>query len=205
VLTPAQAAGALDPPLALNVSHDGALVALAFAPVPAADAAHAPAYRLGVDVMRVALPRRETLRAFVGAFVDQLAPPERAELGLAAGAAGALPDHRVLGAFFRVWTLKEAYTKALGLGLGFDFARLALAPLAGPARTVLSADGAPAAGWALAAWASDVGDARYLGAVARFVGDRAGAPEVVDVPEAGWVERFAADEFVRRAIDVLGT
>jgi 4'-phosphopantetheinyl transferase len=61
----------VDPPVAFNVSHDNALVAMAFAAVNEGDAPHAPAYRLGVDVMNVVLPRGETLSSFVNTFADQ--------------------------------------------------------------------------------------------------------------------------------------
>lgn len=61
----------LDPPIAFNVSHDGAVVALAFCPAPA------PAHGVGVDVMRVRLPPRETLDAFIAVFTEQARAPPR--------------------------------------------------------------------------------------------------------------------------------
>ena len=96
-----------------------------------------------------------------------------------------MPEDELLRRFFWMWTLKEAYTKALGIGLGFDFARLAYdAP-----RARLLVDGAPARGWELVIFAFrvaagggggapagahvgadvDAGD-EYVGALARFVG-----------------------------------
>jgi 4'-phosphopantetheinyl transferase len=191
-----QVAGTLARPLALSVSHDGALVALAFAPADVH--AFPPAHRLGVDVMRVALPRGEALAPFVACFEEQLAAPERTALGVGSGPATIAEGER-LDAFFRIWTTKEAYTKALGLGLGFDFARLALD--AG----VLSADGAPVQGWEMKAAALDVRGARYVCALARCVGGAGGSAGVEEVSaDAGWVVREDAEAFVRRAIAALG-
>jgi 4'-phosphopantetheinyl transferase len=190
-----QVAGTLARPLALSVSHDGALVALAFAPADAD--AFPPAHRLGVDVMRVALPRGESLAPFVACFEEQLAAPERTALGV--GPPGTIAEADRLDAFFRIWTAKEAYTKALGLGLGFDFARLALD--AG----VLSADGVPVEGWEMKAAALVVRGARYVCALARCVGGAGGSARVEDVSaEAGWIMREDAEAFVRRAIAALG-
>lgn len=35
-----------------------------------------------------------------------------------------LPESEALYRFYLIWTLKEAYTKAVGLGMGFDFKRI---------------------------------------------------------------------------------
>lgn len=130
----------------------------------------------------------------------QLSPLERAQLA-AAPAPGARLAH-----FFRLWTLKEAYTKALGLGLGFDFARLSYDARA----RALCADGAPARGWALVAFAHTAPVDEPGGAPGEYVGvvaERGGGEDAAVLREAeegaGWIERFDAEAFVRRALEEL--
>ena len=89
------------PPVGFNVSHSGAhgLIALG------------PAVRVGVDVEE-RRPRRD---------LDQLiesvmGPQERRELA-------ALEGTERLRLFYRLWTLKEALTKALGTGITTDVSR----------------------------------------------------------------------------------
>jgi phosphopantetheinyl transferase len=62
----AQASPPLEPPLAFNVSHDSELVALAFA----RDARDG----VGVDVMRIAPPRRGSFASFVESVGDTVRP-----------------------------------------------------------------------------------------------------------------------------------
>ena len=58
----------IDPPIAFNISHDNALVVMAFAP-----GVHGPpAFRLGIDVMKVHLPRGQTLLPFLETLADQV-------------------------------------------------------------------------------------------------------------------------------------
>jgi 4'-phosphopantetheinyl transferase len=58
----------LDCPIAYNISHDNALVAMAFAP----GIYGAPAYNLGIDVMKVRIPGRDTFASFVRTVGDQV-------------------------------------------------------------------------------------------------------------------------------------
>lgn len=195
--------GVIDPPVAFNVSHDNALVAMAFGDVTDGDAAHAPAYRLGVDVMKVELPRGETLDGFVNTFAEQLAPSERAKLTASAHASTKLED------FFRVWTFKEAYTKALGLGLGFDFARLAY-DVHGKTFSVDGGDNMsrpPPRGWDVRVFKVEGPDGAYVGALARASdGDYAQEGtlrEVEDDPAGEVLLRLDAAEFVAHAVEAL--
>ncbi|KAH7108041.1 hypothetical protein BKA62DRAFT_680810 [Auriculariales sp. MPI-PUGE-AT-0066] len=104
------------PGFTFNVSHDSNLVVLAHDD----DASSA----VGIDVMRCALPNGETLQSFVHILSEQLTPLERASI-LAAPFAQSAPERPdAVIRLFQLWTLKEAYTKALGFGLGFDFARV---------------------------------------------------------------------------------
>jgi phosphopantetheinyl transferase len=65
---PSKKAEGLDPPIAYNVSHDNALVVMAFAP-----GIHgAPAYNIGVDIMKVRIPGRDTFASFVHTVRDQV-------------------------------------------------------------------------------------------------------------------------------------
>ncbi|ETW84345.1 hypothetical protein HETIRDRAFT_458147 [Heterobasidion irregulare TC 32-1] len=150
----------LDPPLAFNVSHDGAAVAMAFAPdprpIPAdlgarADSDAVRAGLVGVDVMRVAVPHRTTFRELVRGVGDTLTPRERAQL------APPTPERTARRRFFWMWTLKEAFAKARGAGLAFELRRIECdvrAVRSGVPREETGAavrvtvDGAPPRGWA---------------------------------------------------------
>ncbi|TPX77402.1 holo-[acyl-carrier-protein] synthase [Chytriomyces confervae] len=76
--------------------------------------------RVGVDVMKVELNANETADKFLDIFRDfQVTPHEWRQIE--ACRAPEDPSWSRLHAFFRLWCLKEAYTKTLGLGLGLDF------------------------------------------------------------------------------------
>lgn len=65
----------IDPPIAYNVSHDNALVAMIFAP----GIYGPPAYNVGIDVMKVRIPGRDTFTSFVDTMGDQvisITPPK---------------------------------------------------------------------------------------------------------------------------------
>lgn len=180
--------------------------------------------------MRLHLPPRETANSFVSTFTDQLSPSERTQLILRPPA----DEPQLIKDFYRVWTVKEAYTKALGLGLGFDFSRLSLQPVhARPddeTQTVLYADNRPVQGWEIQTFELDVRGEAYVGATARFVGEqeqeqeqehvdaqlshegvRLRHREVRSIPHveadthaSGGVTRTLASVFVRDAINTLG-
>ncbi|KZT32125.1 hypothetical protein SISSUDRAFT_1055950 [Sistotremastrum suecicum HHB10207 ss-3] len=97
--------------LAFNVSHDHSAVIMAFDE----DLTHGIPC-VGVDIMKLELPRGQTLAQFTDMLEDQLSRNERDYL--------ASSPEDPLHAIFLLWTLKEAYTKSLGLGLGFDFSRI---------------------------------------------------------------------------------
>jgi 4'-phosphopantetheinyl transferase len=58
----------LNPSIAFNVSHDNALIAMAFGPGDH----EPPAFQVGVDVMKVEIPPREPFPQFVRIFSEQV-------------------------------------------------------------------------------------------------------------------------------------
>ncbi len=100
-----------------NLSHDGDWVVMAFHIASPGE----EEVRVGVDVMAVALPRYETdVRAFVDTMDMALTPTETQWV------LDPRTEGEMLTRLYTLWTYKEAYTKQLGLGLGFDFARIEL-------------------------------------------------------------------------------
>ncbi|TFY72500.1 hypothetical protein EVG20_g505 [Dentipellis fragilis] len=173
----------IDPPIGFNVSHDNDLVAMAFAP----GVHDPPAYRIGVDVMKVQLPLREPFRSFVDTVGDTFTSLEKALL-----LSVDVPEEEALRRFYLMWTMKEAYTKALGIGLGFDFRRIECDV---PAKTV-SVDGVPPKGWEFTTFTLTLGGAPYQGVVARFVG---GGVDAVVCEARDQVRSFEACSFVENA------
>ena len=137
-------------PVAFNVTHSGehGLIALA------------PAGRVGVDAEDY-VPHRK---------LDELAeavfgPNERADLAATAG------DDRIR-LFFRLWTFKEAVTKAHGTGLSLDVSgfEIPASMRAGAARCVLRIPDAPETAWQL----DSLSNERFAAAVAQEVPPDAG-------------------------------
>lgn len=99
------------PHIDFNVSHDGDWVVMAFSRT----------YGVGVDVMQVALPHfEENSASFCRTMSSSMTRSERDWVLQGAS------DADVLSRLYDVWTYKEALTKNMGLGLGFDFARIDL-------------------------------------------------------------------------------
>ncbi|KAJ7638611.1 hypothetical protein FB45DRAFT_976736 [Roridomyces roridus] len=178
------------PPIAYNVSHDNGLVAM----VSSSNTHNPPAFTIGVDVMKVRVPGREPFKSFVKTMSEQLTT---LELRLVSSATN---EKQGLEYFFWIWTAKEAYTKALGLGLGFDFRRIEF----NPALDVLKVDGAVPKGWQLNKFTIMQGTDLYQGVVAEFVGGE----ETTVVAESGphdWLEVIDATVFIQEAIQGLGS
>ncbi|KAF8076164.1 hypothetical protein FPV67DRAFT_1712452 [Lyophyllum atratum] len=175
----------LDPPIAYNISHDNALVVMGFAP----GIHNPPAFSVGVDVMKVRIPGRDTLASFINSVGDQLTPLEHRSL------TSKISQDETLRRFFWIWTMKEAYTKALGLGLGFDFRRVEYDIEA----NIVRVDQEIPAGWRFSKFMLNVEDDVYEGVVAEFLGGS--QTEIIhESTPRDWLISYNAVEFVEKAI-----
>ena len=99
--------------------------------------------------------------------------------------------------------MKEAYTKALGLGLGFNFRRIEY----DVPNDAVRIDGVAPVGWEFVRFDINRNDETYVGVVARYTGDDhtpTGSKCVVEARAPGsWFKVFDALEFVTRAVKEL--
>jgi 4'-phosphopantetheinyl transferase len=115
----------------ISLSHTEGMVACAFA----------RSLDVGVDVERDN-PRRDTL-----ALEDVCLHREERSV------VERLPPALRRRSFFAIWTLKEAYSKALGIGLALPFERVRMLPDAtGVVRNPLKEDGSPLGSWLMRVW-----------------------------------------------------
>ncbi|KAG9317236.1 4'-phosphopantetheinyl transferase superfamily [Chiua virens] len=175
----------LDPPLGFNVTHDEGVVAMAFGTGDLGP----PAYNIGVDVMQLKVPPRTTFREFVDSVSSQLTAAELDAV------LAEIPESEAIRRFYWVWTLKEAYTKALGIGLGFDFRRIEYS-----VQDTVTIDGEPARGWQFRKFEVAHSGNRYVGMAARFIGGR--SMSIAELDEGSLV-CYDAASFVQRAIEEL--
>ncbi|KAF8332711.1 uncharacterized protein EI90DRAFT_3187854 [Cantharellus anzutake] len=112
---------AADTRIAFNISHDHMLVVVGY------ETDTYDELCLGVDMMHVKLPQDTTLESFIDILTDSLSPKELDDLrsSLKKDPPGATLKH-----IFWIWTFKEAYTKAIGQGLGFELNRISVDPSA---------------------------------------------------------------------------
>ncbi|KNZ74423.1 L-aminoadipate-semialdehyde dehydrogenase-phosphopantetheinyl transferase [Termitomyces sp. J132] len=150
----------LNPPIAYNISHDNGLIAMAFAP----GIHNSPVFNIGIDVMKVRIPDRNTLASFVESVSDQLTTSEYH--GLFSERGSGISEAETLKRFFWLWTIKEAYTKALGLGLGFAFRRVEY----DIGENVVRVDKEIALGWRFTKFMLTDENDLYQGVVAEYIG-----------------------------------
>ncbi|CEH13956.1 related to bna2-tryptophan-dioxygenase [Ceraceosorus bombacis] len=111
-----------------NITHDSDWVALAIQ-APAWDSVDRIDSKVGIDVMELSLPHFEpNIHSFVGTMELALTARESHWILRALEQRVNAPntEAEALRRLYDLWTHKEAYTKAIGKGLGFDFTRLEL-------------------------------------------------------------------------------
>lgn len=106
--------------------------------------------------------------------------------------ANSLKPTEALRRFFLLWTLKEAYTKPFGKGLGFDFKRIDY----DVPRDIVRIDGTAPSGWQFIRFDLQRGNDAYVGVAAQYVGERAsGAAGIVELRSADrWIHVYDAPE-----------
>jgi len=181
-----QVAPDLDPPIEYNITHDNDLVAMAFT---LGHQQRRNNRTIGIDVMKVRIPGHESFASFVDSVGDQLTQTERHSLNIE------VPPSQQLRRFFWMWTLKEAYTKALGLGLGFDFRRVEFDVI----NLIVRIDGQIPQGWHFSMFVIEDGEDFYQGVVAEHVGGT--STEVVNESmKPNWLTIHDAVPFTEHAI-----
>ncbi|RIB15987.1 putative 4'-phosphopantetheinyl transferase SFP [Gigaspora rosea] len=93
-----------DPIINFNISHHGDWVVLVAA----------ENCRIGIDVMKVEYPKRQTVQEFFETLRDQFSNFEWNIITTP------LQEIDQLHQFYRYWCLKESYVKAVGIGLALD-------------------------------------------------------------------------------------
>ena len=97
-----------------------------------------------------------------------------------------------------MWTIKEAYTKALGLGLGFDFSRVEYDVIS----NVIRVDGRIPSGWWFGRFLVNDGEDIYQGVVAEFVGDT-NTMVTLEKKTSSWLTIFDGVAFTKELVQVL--
>ncbi|CAG8607463.1 3652_t:CDS:2, partial [Scutellospora calospora] len=94
-----------DPIINFNISHHGDWVVLVAA----------ENCKIGIDVMKVEYPKRQTVEEFFETLKDQFSEYEWSVI-----TTPLLKEIDQLHQFYRYWCLKESYVKAVGIGLALD-------------------------------------------------------------------------------------
>jgi 4'-phosphopantetheinyl transferase len=99
-----------------------------------------------------------------------------------------------------MWTVKEAYTKALGLGMGFEFSRVEFDAV----QRQIKIDGKTPKGWKFTLFTIPDADDLYEGVAAEFVGgDGSQVHDEVAKDCSSWLTVVDALSVLQRAVDEL--
>jgi 4'-phosphopantetheinyl transferase len=159
--------------------------------------------------MKVRIHGRESFTSFVETVGDQVGSSVLFITAIDQLQLTAL-EHRLISSapsqdqglerFFWMWTAKEAYTKALGLGLGFDFRRIEFDPVG----NLFRVDGVVPTGWQLTKFKIVQGADPYQGVVAEFVGGDY-TTVVSETHPCEWLTVIDATTFIKSAIQRLSS
>jgi len=150
----------LNPRPTFNISHDSNYVAIAYEERAGVD-------EIGLDIMKAELPRGETVASFASVLSDQLTQRERLYLASRLGDRTAATQ-----ILYKYWTVKEAYTKVLGLGVGFDFSRVEYSiASSGIGEDRVFVDGTVLRGWEFRGFTFVEGRTHFIGMVAMRRGE----------------------------------
>ncbi|MEQ2217818.1 hypothetical protein XENOCAPTIV_023372 [Xenoophorus captivus] len=108
LVAPLQVTTSSDPSWSFNLSHQGDYAVLAAQ----------QELQVGVDVMKTTMPGSSSVPAFFRIMTRQFTAHEWSTIQSADS------EHQQLAAFYRHWTLKESFIKAIGTGLGFNVQRV---------------------------------------------------------------------------------
>ena len=99
-----------------------------------------------------------------------------------------------------MWTVKEAYTKALGLGMGFEFSRVEFDAV----QRQIKIDGKSPKGWKFTLFTIPDADDLYEGVAAEFVGgDESEVHDEVTKDCSSWLTVVDALSVLQRAVEEL--
>lgn len=98
--------------VSFNVSHHGSYTVLA---------GEVGNVKLGVDVMSLEYDRGKSMSEFLNTMKRNFSPAEWEEIK---GSVAEKPEVEQISMFYRHWTLKESYLKALGIGILIDLKSL---------------------------------------------------------------------------------
>jgi len=109
-----------------------------------------------------------------------------------------IPESERLKRFFWMWTLKEAYTKALGLGLGFDFKRIEFDVVG----RIVQVDGKVPEGWRFNMFVINDDEDQYQGVIAEYH-EGIQTEVIMEADDMSWLKTYDAIPFIEDAIALL--